>query len=288
MAYVKEEAVKVINKKIINFTPTGTQPTRENSKAPLSPNEIVEEVHFAFELGITMTHLHARDENFLNTWRPDIYQQIIEGIRKHCPDLPICVSLTGRLFPEFEKRSAVIELMPDMGSLTMSSLNFPKAASINEPEMIIKLIEKMDAYGVLPEIECFDSGMLNYTNYLINKGILKPPHYINLILGNLYNAQADLSTVASMLIAKPQNSLMCLGGIGKDQLKCNLLGLLYADGLRIGLEDNLYYIDKELATNAKLLQRIHAIMYDMNLEVMKPIELKALGYANRINNSRKE
>jgi uncharacterized protein (DUF849 family) len=283
-----ETLIKMTGKKIINFTPTGTQPTRQNSNAPLSPSEIVEEVHFAFELGITVVHLHARDEDFLNTWRVDVYKDIIDGVRKHCPGLPVCVSLTGRHFPEFEKRSAVLELMPDMGSLTMSSLNFPKAASINEPDMIIQLIEKMDECGVIPEIECFDSGMLNYTNYLINKGILKGPHYINVILGNLYNGQSDLSTVASILVNKPQDSVMCIGGIGKDQMKANMLGLLYADGVRIGLEDNLYYKDKDLATNAKLLQRLRRIMYDLDLEVMSPKEFVSLGYANKINPSRKK
>jgi uncharacterized protein (DUF849 family) len=218
----------------------------------------------------------------------DVYKDIIDGVRKHCPGLPVCVSLTGRHFPEFEKRSAVLELMPDMGSLTMSSLNFPKAASINEPDMIIQLIERMDKYGVVPEIECFDSGMLNYTNYLIKKGILKGPHYINVILGNLYNGQSDLSTVASILVNKPQDSVMCLGGIGKDQMKANMLGLLYADGVRIGLEDNLYYKDKDLATNGKLLQRLRRIMYDLDLEVMSPKEFVSLGYANKINPSRKK
>jgi 3-keto-5-aminohexanoate cleavage enzyme len=275
-------------KKIINFTPTGTQPTKQNSNAPFSPTKIVEEVHFAFELGITLVHLHARDESFLNTWRIDVYKDIIDGVRKHCPGLPICVSLTGRYFPEFEKRSAVIELMPDMASLTMSSLNFPNSASINEPDIIIKLIEKMDEYGVVPEIECFDSGMLNYTNYLIKKNILKGPHYINVILGNLYNSQSDLSTVASILVNKPKDSIMCFGGIGKDQIKANMLGLLYADGIRIGLEDNLYYKDKTLATNAKLLQRIKRIMYDLDLEVMSSKEFVSLGYANKINSSREK
>jgi uncharacterized protein (DUF849 family) len=275
-------------KKIINFTPTGTQPTKQNSNAPFFPTEIVEEVHFAFELGITLVHLHARDENFLNTWRVDVYKDIIDGVRKHCPGLPICVSLTGRHFPEFEKRSAVIELMPDMASLTMSSLNFPNSASINEPDVIIKLIEKMDEYGVVPEIECFDSGMLNYTNHLIKKNILKGPYYINVILGNLYNGQSDLSTVASILVNKPKDSIMCFGGIGKDQIKANMLGLLYADGIRIGLEDNLYYKDKTLATNAKLLQRIKRIMYDLDLEVMSSKEFVSLGYANKINSSREK
>jgi uncharacterized protein (DUF849 family) len=173
-----------------------------------------------------------------------------------------------------------------MGSLTMSSLNFPKGASVNEPEMILKLIQKMDEFGVIPEIECFDSGMLNYTNYLIKKGVLTGPHYINVILGNMYNAQSDVASLNSIIQNKPNNSLLCLGGIGKEQLSSNLLGLLYADGIRIGLEDNLYYTDKVKTTNIKLLQRIRKILDEMGLGVLSPLDFKNLGYGNRkINNT---
>lgn len=274
-------------KKIINFTPTGTQTTRENSFAPLTPNEIIEEVHQAYELGITVTHIHARDpKDFSNTYKKEIYGEIMFGIRKHCPNLSVCVSLTGRLYPEFEKRSEVLDLYPDMGSLTMSSLNFPKSASINEPEMILKLIQKMDNCGVIPEIECFDSGMVNYTNYLISKGVLKGPHYINVILGNIYNAQSDISSISSIINNLPNNSMACLGGIGKEQLKCNLIGLSYFDGIRIGLEDNLYYRNKDKTKNIDLLKRIHRIMNELDLEFLKPIEFQNLGYANKkLNNT---
>ena len=275
-------------KKIINFTPTGTQTTRENSKAPLLPNEIIEEVHQAYELGITMVHIHARDtKDYSNTYKKEIYQPTIEGIRNYCPDLTICVSLTGRLYSEFEKRSEVLELYPDMGSLTMSSINFPKSSSINEPDMILKLIEKMDEYGVTPEIECFDSGMINYTNYLIKKGILKCPHYMNMIFGNIYNAQMDSSTLSSVVNNLPENAKVCFGGIGKDQLNSNILGLLYADGVRVGLEDNLYFKDKEITTNMDLLTRVHNIMDNMGVELLTPKEFKNLGYGNKkINNIR--
>ncbi len=274
--------------KIINFTPTGTQTNKENSFAPLTPNEIIEEVHEAYELGITLTHIHARDPiTFENTYKKNVYREIIDGIRKHCSDLSICVSLTGRQYPEFEKRSEVLELYPDMGSLTMSSLNFPKSASVNEPNMILKLIQKMDEYGVIPEIECFDSGMLNYTNYLISKNVLKGPHYINVILGNIYNAQSDLATVSSIYNHKPTNSYMCIGGIGKEQLKSNILGLFYFDGIRVGLEDNLYFKDKEKTTNIELLKRIHRLMFEMDINILNHKEFKELGYENKkINNIR--
>ena len=274
-------------KKVINFTPTGTQPTRENSYAPLLPNEIVEVVHEANELGISTVHLHARDEETLkNTYKKEVYQKIIEGIKKHCPDLLICVSLTGRNFPELEKRSEVLQLHPDMGSLTMSSLNFPSGASINQPETIMGLIQEMDKYGVQPEIECFDTGMLNYTNYLISKNILKPPYHINVILGNMYNGQCDFGTLSSIKSNLPANSYTCLGGIGSQQLKTTTYGLLDFDGIRIGLEDNLYYKGKEKTTNIDLLKRAHRIMGELDMTHYTSNELKEKGYGNRLTNNR--
>jgi uncharacterized protein (DUF849 family) len=120
---------------------------------------------------------------------------------------------------------------------------------------------------------------------LIKKGWLKGPHYINAIFGNMYNAQIDVASVASVALNKPFNSVMCFGGIGKDQLNANILGLMYADGVRIGLEDNLYYRDKEKTTNIDLLRRIKRIMSEMDHQMMSPSEFKQMGYGNKhINN----
>jgi uncharacterized protein (DUF849 family) len=274
-------------KKIINFTPTGTQTTRENSLAPLLPNEIIESVIEADEIGISIVHLHARDEVTLqNTYKKEVYQKIIEGIKKYCPELLICVSLTGRNFPELEKRAEVLQLHPDMGSLTMSSLNFPSGASINQPDMILSLIQEMDKYGVQPEIECFDTGMLNYTNYIISKNILKEPYHINVILGNIYNGQCDFGTLTTIKNNLPVNSYTCLGGIGSQQLKSTTYGLLDFDGIRIGMEDNLYYKNKEKTTNIELLKRAHRIMNELDMINYKSTELRKLGYGNKIINSR--
>ncbi|MFC0182297.1 Uncharacterized conserved protein, DUF849 family [Pseudarcicella hirudinis] len=268
-------------KKIVNFCPTGTQTNKENSFAPIFANEIIEEVLACYEIGITMVHLHARDELGLNTYKRDTFQVIIDGIKKYLPDLVICVSLSGRYFNEISLRTEVLSLEPDLGSLTMSSLNFARQASINEPDVILALIDKMNEFGVHPEIECFDSGMLNYTNFLIKKGILKDPVYINVIFGNVFNAQTDLATVSSILQNIPENAKTCFGGIGKDQLKANILGLVEADGIRIGLEDNLYFRNKEKASNEQLLKRIHTIMQEMDYSCMSSLEFKNLGYGNK-------
>ena len=84
------------------------------------------------------------------------------------------MSCSGRNFPEFERRSEVLELTgaarPDLASLTMTTLDFPTGTSQNAPEMVIALGEKMVARGIKPEIECFDFGMINAANMLIAKG----------------------------------------------------------------------------------------------------------------------
>jgi uncharacterized protein (DUF849 family) len=274
------------SKKIINFTPTGTQTTRDNSFAPLEENEIIDSVVEANELGITLVHLHARDENLNNTYKVKHFSKIIEGIRKYCPDLVLCVSMSGRNFPEVEKRTEVLQLMPDMASLTLSSLNFQTGASVNQPDVILKLIEQMEIWGVIPELECFDTGMVNMANHLISKSILKPPYYFNVILGNIYNSQSDILSVANIKHQIPENSITTLGGIGVQQLRSNIYGLVDFDGIRVGLEDNLMFRKGERATNSQLIKRVHRIMTELDLEVMSPIEFKKMGYANRNINNR--
>ena len=121
---------------IVNFAPTGMIPTRKmTSLVPLAVDEIVEDVHSAVDIGITMVHLHARDESKeAPTYRAEVYERIIEGIRSFSQDLIIAVSTSGRTFYEFEKRAEPLQLegnlKPDMGSLTLSSLNFNQTASM--------------------------------------------------------------------------------------------------------------------------------------------------------------
>ncbi len=249
----------------INFCPTGMVPTKAMTPhVPISVSEIIEEVHQAYEIGITIAHLHARDEQGAPTHLKSVNQQIFEGIRKHCPDLIICASSSGRLVQDFESRSEVIELQPDMCSLTLSSLNFMHSASVNSPDIIKQLLDKMNQYHVVPELECFDLGMINYGNYLIEKGVIKGLKYWNLLFGNIAGMQADLNTVSSALnqIKQDENTYISLAGLGNNQFKTNQIAVLNNFGVRIGLEDNIWFDEKrtKLATNMDLLKRIHSIM----------------------------
>ena len=252
---------------ILNFTPTGMIPTREMTpKVPIQVPEIIEQVLEAADLGANMVHIHARDpKDGLPTFEKDIYADIIRGIRAKNKDLVICVSTSGRNFPEFEKRSACLDLTgglkPDFGSLTLSSLNFNKQASINTPDMIQALARKMLDNGIKPELEVFDLGMINYAHYLIQKGLIKPPYYFNLILGNIACAQANLLSLGLMVKELPPDSIWAVGGIGHFQLKMNAMGIVAGGGVRIGLEDNIFFDNEktQLASNSDLIKRIIGI-----------------------------
>jgi uncharacterized protein (DUF849 family) len=259
-------------------------PTKQMTPhVPMSVSEIVGDIHEACELGISMVHLHARDPiSGKPTYKAEIYAKIIEGVRRYAPELVICASLSGRDFSEFEKRAAPLELdgklKPDMGSLTLSSVNFNKQASINEPDMIQALALKMKERGIVPELEAFDTGMINYARYLAKKSLMAPPYYFNLILGNIACAQADLLLAGIMTRDLPEQSLWSLAGIGDSQLPMNSIAIAMGGGVRVGLEDNIYFDSQrtKLARNIDLLRRIHRIAHDHERPVMPSRELRVL------------
>lgn len=273
-----------MDKIIVNFTPTGMIPRKKQTPhVPVSPKEIIDEVKAAWEQGISMVHLHARNiEDEAPAFQRDIYAEIIGGIRNFAPELVICASTSGRVLNTFETRSDVLsledDLKPDMASLTLSSLNFNKSASVNEPSMIVALAERMKEKGIRPELELFDIGMVNYFNYLVRKEILTPPYYANLILGNIACAQADLLHIGCMIKDFPERTVFSLGGVGNPQLQMNSLAIAMGWGVRVGLEDNYWYDSARttLATNQSLLERIHRIVAANEKEVMSSRELRLL------------
>jgi 3-keto-5-aminohexanoate cleavage enzyme len=270
-----------MNKLFINFTPTGMIPTREMTPhVPISPREIVNEVLAARQFGISMVHLHARDEKGMPTYKNETYSEIISGIRRVDKDLVLCVSTSGRFWSEFEKRADCLRLegdaKPDMASLTLSSLNFNNEASINTPQMIQMLAKMMLEKGIKPELEAFDIGMINYAKYLHKKNLLSPPFYFNLILGNIACAQANILNLGLMVNELPEGSIWAAGGVGDAQLKINVIAMMNGGGVRIGLEDNIWYTPNrdKLATNLDLLKRIYKVAEFLGYEIATPQEVR--------------
>lgn len=257
-------------------------PTKDMTPhVPVTASEIIEDIHKASEIGITMVHLHARDAITGNpTYEKEIYAEIISGIRKYAPTLVLCVSLSGRDFSELEQRSDPLlledHLKPDMGSLTLSSLNFNATASVNSPQMVQDLARVMKEHGIVPELEVFDAGMINYAKYLERKNLLQAPYYFNLLFGNIACAQADILHTGVMINDLPKDSFWSLAGIGNSQLKMNSLAIAVGGGVRVGIEDNIWYdtARTKLATNSDLLERIHIIAKANEREIMTPEEFR--------------
>jgi 3-keto-5-aminohexanoate cleavage enzyme len=249
---------------MVNFCPTGMIPTKAMTPyVPITPEEVIDDACRALELGVAIVHLHAREADGSPTYRGDIYEKMILGIRGHFSDAIVCVSCSGRNFPEFEQRSEVLDLTglarPDLASLTLSSLDFPTGTSQNAPDMVLALGEKMVARGIKPELECFDFGMINAANMLIAKGLLgEPPYYFNLLLGSRYSVPATARHLSNMLEDLPPDSVWSAAGIGLFQLPMNVLAIAMGGHCRVGLEDNIYHgFDRgELATNEGLVERV--------------------------------
>jgi 3-keto-5-aminohexanoate cleavage enzyme len=272
-----------MDKLIINVAVTGMVPgKKDNPHVPLMPDEIAEDCHRCYQAGASIFHLHAREESGEPTYRSDLYREIIAKVRDRCPDAIICISTSGRVFKSFEQRSEVLNLdgnvRPDMASLTLGSLNFPKQASVNEPRMIQALAEKMNKQGIVPELEVFDLGMLDYARYLIDRKFLREPFYFNLLLGSLGTLSATPFHLSTLVKSLPPNAVWAAAGIGKFQFYVNCLAITMGGHVRVGLEDNLYLDGnkEKLATNLMLVERLVRVARSVEREICTPDEARKI------------
>lgn len=250
---------------IINLASTGMVPTRDHSPhVPLSPQEIADDVARCVALGVSMAHLHARAPDGVPSDDPAIIADVIRRVRQQCPDVVITATTSGRRSPDVERRASALMLdgdaKPDMASLTLGSMNFVREASVNSPTTIMRLAEIMLERGIKPELEVFDLGMVNFAHILIDKGLIKPPYYFNILLGNPATAQATLLHLGTIVNDLPGQSVWSVAGIGRFQARATALGVVMAHGVRTGLEDNLWLDDGRttLASNVQLVARIAA------------------------------
>ncbi len=248
---------------IVNACINGMTPTRnKNPHTPVTPEEIIKETMAVCRLGASIVHIHARDGAERPTWEPSYYREIIAGIRQSVPGVIICVTTSGRLWSEPEKRAAAMLLegreKPDMASLTLGSFNFPGTVSLNPPQTIDYLLDIMSERGIVPELELFDLGMVDYAAYLLSRGKIRMPIYANILLGNRGTADACRENLAYMVGRLPEKTLWSAAGIGKSQSPVHQIALSMGGHVRVGIEDNLYidHRTRQPATNAELIARV--------------------------------
>jgi uncharacterized protein (DUF849 family) len=268
---------------IVNAALTGMVPTKaDNPAVPVSPEEIAADAEACLAAGASIVHVHARDEDGRPTYRLDVYREIVTRIRERRPDAIVCVSTSGRVFKELEQRAEVLDLdgdlKPELASLTLGSLNFPREASINAPDTIRGLAERMAERGIVPELEIFDLGMVDYARYLLGRGVLRPPLYANVLLGSLGTLAATPLHLALVTEALPDGTTWGATGIGRFQLDVNVLAIAMGGHVRVGLEDSLY-LDAEKrrpATNRTLVERVAAIAAACERELATPAQAREL------------
>jgi uncharacterized protein (DUF849 family) len=144
--------------------------------------------------------------------------------------------------------------------------------------MIQALAKKMMENNIRPELEVFDLGMINYAKYLIRKGFIKPPYYFNLILGNIACAQANMLSLGLMINELPEGATWSAGGVGSFQLPMNAMAIVAGGGVRVGIEDNIWYNTERtrLASNRDLVERVLTIAEAMGREPYSQQETREL------------
>ena len=252
-------------KLIINAAITGMVPTKaQNAHVPMTVEEIVADARRCCEAGASIVHLHARDEEGRGTYRTDIYERILQGVREACPKVIMCVSTSGRIHRKFEERSAVLELghpRAEMASLTLGSMNFAREESVNPPELIRRLAGRMKERGIVPELEIFELGMAEFAAVLVKEGIFSGPLYANILLGSMGTLSASAMNLAMTVRALPAGTLWAGAGIGRFQFEMNCLAIVMGGHVRVGLEDNLWMDreKREAASNVRLIERVAGV-----------------------------
>jgi len=253
---------------IIATALTGAVPSKaDNPAVPVSPSEIIESAHEAFEAGSVLMHVHARDKEGKSSSSIDIFREIKEGIEKTCKGIIVQISTGGRGRSP-EERSAALELKPEMASLATGTVNFAKQIYDNHPDLVNGMAKTMYDYNIKPEIEAFDMAMLYNTKALIDRGIMRDNPHLQFVMGipNALPARRKLLEFGlSELKELIPNASWVVAGIGRHQLTAARWALELGGHVRTGLEDNLKYDRTRLAnSNAELVQQVVDICGEYN------------------------
>ena len=292
---------------IITCAPTGGIHTPTMSPhLPITPAEIATASIEAAEAGASIIHLHARDpETGKPDPRPETFMQFLPVI-KQSTNAVINVSTGGGLGMTMDERLlAATTASPEMASLNMGSLNFgifPMADKYSDwkhdwekpfldmtKDFIFpntfKTIEYAlqtlgEGHGTRFEFECYDLGHLYNLAYFVDKGMIKPPFFIQMVFGILGGVGADLDnlmhmhTIANKLFGEESYEWSVLAA-GRYQMPFATQSAMLGGNLRVGLEDSLYIGPKQLAkSNAEQVRKIRSIVENLGLSVATPDEAR--------------
>lgn len=251
-----------MNKLILSAALVGAGTTREQAPTvPLTPDEIAAEVVAVAKAGAAVVHLHARDDEGKNTMETERFVEIYTKSTKACEqagvDVIFNLTSSGGKFPYEMRLAHLKKLKPEMCSYDPGSMNWGNSyVFLNEPEFLRQLSEVTIENDIKPELEIFDGGMLYTCLDYIKRGWLRTPCHFQFVLGVAGGLPGDIDSLAFLLPKLPAGSTWSITGIGKSHMPMMLAGLAAGcDGLRVGLEDNVFMSKGVPATNVSLVER---------------------------------
>jgi uncharacterized protein (DUF849 family) len=295
------------NRKIIlTCAITGSVHTPTMSEyLPVTPFQIVDSAVEAAAAGAAILHLHARNpEDGRPSGDPELFQQICSALAK-CTNAVINITTGGSTQMTIEERLAYpLKVKPEMCSLNMGSMNFsihPVAERITEwryewekqkvegmKDLVFKntfadiefILRNLGESGTRFELECYDVGHLYNLAYFVDRGIIKPPLFIQAVLGILGGLGTDpenlfmMRTTADRLFGRDGYQLSVLGA-GRHQMSIVTMGALLGASIRVGLEDSVYIGPGAKATsNAEQVRKIRRILDELSIEIATPSEVR--------------
>ena len=255
---------------LITCAISGAVANRDQCPAiPYTPAEYAAEARRAVDEGASMIHIHARTPDGAPSYEVEDFRAITEAITAEV-DVVVNYS-TGAIGVPVERRIAYLRaLRPDVAALNMGSMNYAKYSRsrrdfvfamvfANPFEEIVALLEAMNELGIKPEHECFDLGHVGSLEPLVHKGVLRPPLHVSCVMGVLGGAPPTARNLAAMVDNIPAGSHWGVIGISRRQWTLVAAALALGGSVRVGLEDNFYLPDGEMArSNGDLVARARA------------------------------
>jgi uncharacterized protein (DUF849 family) len=295
-------------KVIITCASTGSIHTPSMSPhLPLTPEDIADQSIAAAEAGAAILHLHARDPtDGRPTPDPDVFMQFIRPIREGCDAVINITTGGGHGMSLDERLAAPLRIRPEMTSLNMGSMNFglfpmlarydefryewERAHLENSRDFIFRntfkdiehILEVLgEGCGTRFEFECYDIGHLYNLAHFLDRGLVKPPLFVQSIFGILGGIGADPENVTHMRRIADKlfgdDYLWSVLAGGRHQLPLVTMSATMGGNVRVGLEDSLYAGKGRLATsNAEQVTIIRRILERLSLEIATPAEAREM------------
>lgn len=273
------------NKCIITVATTGAWPKKENNpNVPMTPAEIAEDVYDCWQAGASIAHLHMRDEDGNGTMDKERFAETVRLLRENHPDCDIILNMTtsGALVADESLRKAHLkELRPELGTFDCGSMNWlHSAVFLNSPKFLEELGLDMQEWGVKPEIEAFDPGMIGNAAFYLKKGVLKAPLHFQFCMGCANGIPGSLK---NLLFMKETMDQLCPGstwscfGVGHSAMEILYGAVALGGHIRVGMEDNVMYSKGELAkSNRQFVERAARVIREYGREVATPAEAREI------------